>query len=402
MIPYDHQIELTSPTFDILKEYGLVYLNMEERTGKTLISILVAEKCPNVKRILVITKKKALEGWHETLKEFKHTKEFVVVNYHSAHKAEGEFQLAILDEAHNYISCFPTRKTIWNKVNKLVYGLPIIYMSATSSAQGRHLLFNQLALSHWSPFKKYKDYYAWWREYGIPNQLYLHGRYIEQWNKVDNDRVWEEVKHLFITKTRIELGFEQEPEDKLHYIELDKTTIAVYNELRKEKIIEFKAGWLVADSSMKLRSSLHSLEGGTIILKDDLTDKPTYHILANREKIDYILKTWGDTTDVVIMYNYKAEKLKLEKEFKNAKLLQATSYAEGIDLSKYRHLIIYSQDFSTARHTQRRARQANKNRKEEITVHFLLVKKAISDQVYKTVSINKMNFVDSTYNSEDI
>lgn len=77
--------------------------------------------------------------------------------------------------------------------------------------------------------------------------------------------------------------------------------------------------------------------------------------------------------------------------------MQATSYAEGVDLHKYKHLIIYSQDFSTARHTQRRARQANKARHEAITVHFLLVKKGCSEQVYKTVSVNKKNFVDSVF-----
>ena len=70
---------------------------------------------------------------------------------------------------------------------------------------------------------------------------------------------------------------------------------------------------------------------------------------------------------------------------------------ECIDLSKIKYLIIYSQDFSTARHTQRRARQANREREDEIKVHFLLVKNALSDQVYESVSINKINFVDSVY-----
>ena len=63
----------------------------------------------------------------------------------------------------------------------------------------------------------------------------------------------------------------------------------------------------------------------------------------------------------------------------------------------YKHLVIYSQNWSTAQHTQRRARQANKERKEPILVHFLLMKNAISDQVYKTVALNKRNFVDSVF-----
>ena len=102
------------------------------------------------------------------------------------------------------------------------------------------------------------------------------------------------------------------------------------------------------------------------------------------------------------MFQYKADLMKLERHFKNARLLQATSYAEGVDLSTYKHLVIYSQDFSTSKHTQRRARQANLERKEPINVHFLLVKKAISEQVYKTVSLNKTNFVDSVFEREEI
>ncbi len=403
MKPWDFQLQLSTQGFKILKEYGLVYLNMEERTGKTLTAILIAEESPLVSRVLVVTKKKALEGWEDTLKRCFHLCAYTVINYHSIDKVKiKDFDLIILDEAHNYISAFPKRKAIWDKVIKYTKGKPIIYMSATSSAQGRHLLFNQLALSSWSPWANHKNGYHWHREYGIPDEIYLYGRYIEKYDKVDNERVWDECKHLFIIKTRKELGFDKEPGDVLHYIELDKTTKEVYNELQKDKIIEMRAGMLIADSSMKLRTALHSIEGGTVILKDEITEKPRYIVLTNREKVDYILSTWGDTKDMVIMFQYKAEKIKLGDIFKNALILQATSYAEGIDLSKYKHLIIYSQDFSTARHTQRRARQANKERTEEIDVHFLLVKKAMSEQVYDTVSVNKINFVDSTYIREEI
>jgi hypothetical protein len=100
---------------------------------------------------------------------------------------------------------------------------------------------------------------------------------------------------------------------------------------------------------------------------------------------------------MVIMYQYIAEGQKLRASFKNALILQGTSFAEGIDLHAYKHLIIYSQDFSTARHTQRRARQANLNRLEPIKVHYILVKGGISSNVYKSVSVNKKNFVDTVF-----
>jgi len=138
------------------------------------------------------------------------------------------------------------------------------------------------------------------------------------------------------------------------------------------------------------------IEGG--VAKED----KEYYQLENKEKIDAILRDFGDREDTVIMYHYKAEERKLRGYFKRSRLLQATSYAEGVDLSAYRHLIIYSQDFSTARHSQRRARQANKKRDTAIKVHFYLVKGGISEQVYKVVSLNKENFIDKMFVKETL
>lgn len=59
-------------------------------------------------------------------------------------------------------------------------------------------------------------------------------------------------------------------------------------------------------------------------------------------------------------------------------------------------------DFSTAKYTQRRARQCNMKRDTPIDFHFLLVKGGISEQVYKTVAINRTNFVDSYFKKQEI
>jgi hypothetical protein len=132
----------------------------------------------------------------------------------------------------------------------------------------------------------------------------------------------------------------------------------------------------------------------------DATICHAYYTLENNERIEYILNIFGDSDNLCIMYNYIAEEYKLKEYFKHAKILQATSFAEGVDLAHIKDLVIYSQDFSTARHVQRRARQASKNRVEPIEVHFLLTKKAVSEQVYETVAINQKNFVDSTFKRE--
>jgi hypothetical protein len=391
VIPYPHQLELANEGYEILKKHMIVYLATEERTGKTLASILIAEMCDNVDRVLVLTKKKAVQDWKDTLVQFPHDKKYTVTNYHQCRKMARP-NLLILDESHNYISGCPDQPSMQKYIKENIsMGIPIIYLSATPHAQGYQMLYHQLALSTWSPWHRYKNFRHWFAKYGIPSTVWVNSRERAVYTKTHEDLVLPNVQHLFITRTRKELNFPHEPVDQLHYIELDESTKEIYNELLKDKMYEFGENALICDSPMKLRTSLHMLEGGVAKI-----DTQYFHF-ANCEKILYILETWGDTEDLVIYYQYIAEGRKLRRIFKKATILQGTSNAEGIDLAHKETIVIYSQDFSTARHSQRRARQAAKHRDKPITVHFLLVKKATSAQVYRTVSINKQNFVDSVF-----
>jgi len=408
MKPYDHQLELANEGYDILKEHMIVYLATEERTGKTLASILIAEMCDNIKSVLVLTKlgknRKVIKGWKDTLKAFPHDKKYTVVNYHQMYKVS-RHDLLILDEAHNYISGCPDQPAMHKHIQQwLSPQVPIIYLSATPHAQGYQMLYHQFSLSTWSPWRRYKNFRQWFSHYGIPTDIYVNQKRRAIYTNTHEDLVLPDINHLFITRTRKELGFPHEPIDKLHYIELDQSTKEIYNELIKDKVYEWGENALVCDVPIKLRSSLHMLEGGVakthvsaVKTNGEAYLKPVFHIFNNTEKIDYIMSTWGDTEDLVIYYQYIAEGAKLRYYFKKAHVLQGTSNAEGIDLAHVETIIVYSQDFSTARHSQRRARQAAKHRDKPITVHFLLVKEAVSAQVYKTVSINKQNFVDSVF-----
>lgn len=395
MTPWLHQIELAEQGYQLLKEHMIVYFAMEERTGKTVTCLLTAEHTSAaVKNVLIITKKKALDGWVGTLAKLSGLKKtYQVASYHSAGKVTIKPDLVILDESHSYISGVPKPSAMWKTIAGLTKNCPIIYSSATPAAQGPHLLYHQFALSSWSPWKKYPSFYAWFKSFGIPKSIYVGQREVRQYSNTV-DYTFETVAHLFITKTRAELSFAHEPADKLHYVQLSDETKLQYNTLLKKKVIvleEAPLTPLICDTGGKLRAALHMLEGG--VAKVD----SSYCVLGNVEKVDYIKQHFGDVPTLVIMYNYIAEGEKLREAFKSAVILQASSFAEGVDLSMYEDLVIYSQNWSTAQHSQRRARQANKLRATPITVHFLLVAKAISEQCYTAVALNKVNFVDSIY-----
>lgn len=402
MKPYPHQTELAEKAKELLAKYNIAYLTMAERTGKSLTGLLALEG----KNVLVITKKAAISGWQETLDACPWLKgNFELINYHSAHKCSGDYDAIVLDESHAYCSANPKKAKygkLWRDVEIICRNKPIIFMSATPSAQGYHQLYNTLKLSSFSPFKRFNNFYRFYDEYAERDpygQFFMvrtsSTKYVKDYTRVVA-LCKHEVKHLFITKTRKELNFKQEPTDILHFIQLESRTKKWYNTLITSKVLIGKNSTLIADTSMKLRTSLHMLEGGVLKIDDEYIQMP------NHEKIDYIKSNWGDTKDIAIMYQYVAEGTKLRATFKNAYIYQGITFAEGVDLSHIKHLIIYSQDFSTSRHTQRRARQCNKNRKDTIDVHFLLTKKGISHQVYKTVSVNKKNYVDTYFEREEI
>lgn len=395
MKPYQHQIGISSQALDILRKHMIVYLAMQERTGKTLTSILICEqtKCNN---ILVITKKKALVGWIDTLSKYKHNKTYECINYESLHKCTFKPDLVIIDEAHSNLGAYPKVGKMWKEVFKFTKGKPIIYLSATPSAQTYAQLYHQFKLSSWTPWIKYQSFYNWHKDYGIENIIYLGGRQIKQYNEVKSEKVMKDVEHLFISYTRTELGFEHEPNDILHYIDLSSEIKEYYNSLLKDRVATVTGTEVIADTVMALRTKLHQIEGST--LKQE--DKNIF--LSKIDKIDYILKTWGDSDNLVIFYQYQNELSLLKQTFKSATILQGTSFAEGVDLSMYETCVVYSMDFSTAKYTQRRARQCNMKRDTPIDFHFLLVKGAISEQVYQTVAVNRTNFVDSYFNKQEI
>lgn len=401
------------------------YFNWEERTGKTLTAMLACELV-GYKNVLVLTKLKAIPSWTKAIKNTDLQSRFYVINYEQLGKYKeykkgrkkmrrlslsvnpDNYDAVICDEAHNYLSKFPKPSQMFYLVKVAVQDKPVLYLSATSNAQSPSQLFHQMRVSKNTPWQEYTDFYDWWREYGEEDLKRIGpNRFQESYKKVDKERVWNDLDSNVSYKKRADAGFKHEPEDVLHFVELSAETKELYNTLIKKKVADLPDGnQLIADSVMRERTYLHQIEGGTYLLtreevipekKGQTKTVREKHMLSNTEKIDYILKTWGDVSSLVIMFHFRAEEDKLKKAFKNAKLLQSTSNAEGVDLSMYKTLVIYSQDYSTAKHSQRRARMANINRKEEIKVHFLLVKDAISAQVYETVSVNKQNFIDAYY-----
>ena len=123
--PYKHQVEISKQGSQILKEKGFIYLCMEERTGKTLTSLLIASEC-NFKNILIVTKKKVLAEWLKWIEEYFKTNldkdnkvSFNLINYESLHTLKAsDFDLVILDECHHALSGYPKPSKTYKLLKK--------------------------------------------------------------------------------------------------------------------------------------------------------------------------------------------------------------------------------------------------------------------------------------------
>jgi len=391
MKPRDYQLLGAVDGYKILRQYGIVYYAWEERCGKSLTALALCEMT-KASRILIVTKKKAMQGWLDTLEKFEHLKSYEVINYHSVHKTVGDYDLIILDEAHSYIATLPKPGKLWKMLYPITKDKPIIYLSATPYPENLGQLYNQFRLTKYTPFK-YKNFYDFFRDVGVPSKTRTPYGLVETYSKYKDEKILAKCEHLFLYKTRKDLGFEHEPEDILHYYkQADSITTLQKEMLKTEMFRPFKPVDIPLDSPMKARTVAYQLEGGWV--KDAQLGCIS---IPYKDRIKAIQADFGDGENCAIMSHFTCEQEKLKDYFPKAMILSSTSHSEGIDLSHIDNLIIYSMDFSTGRFQQRRARQANYLRDTPIKVHYYFAKGSVSEAVYQTVAKKRTNFLKNSF-----
>jgi len=389
----EHQVEGSNWAIATLRKYGMAYLGWHERTGKTGTAISTIEQS-KAKACLIVTKKKAMPGWIEALANFPTEKIYVVINYESIHKVMGKFDIVVLDEAHHAISSFPKPSGTWKKVRVITKGLPILYLSATPYSEHLGLIYHQLKLSDWCPFKE-KNAYDFFRRYGIPSMTRTPMGLQETYKKFKDKEILEVIAPIFNFKTRADVGISVEPEVNVIKIKMNENSVLLMSNWVKDRVIYVDGHEIVGDSDAKLRSVHYQIEGGTIKV-DQKTWVGTHNNLYC-EKLVYILDNY-DLSNIAIMANFIAEREMLAKYLPGVRILSSDGDAEGVDLSDVEKLIIYSMSYKTSKYTQRIARQANHNRVLPILVDILVADKpGIGYAIYKSVAIKKENFIKNSY-----
>jgi hypothetical protein len=395
----DNQIKNANECTSILLKYGLVYLQHEVRTGKTLTALQIAENI-TAKNVLFITKKKAIESIKSDYNDFNFSFELDVINYESLHKVTKKYDLVILDEAHS-IGAFPKPSQRTKLLKEKFFNTRLVFLSGTPASESYSQWYHQFWISINSPFKNYTNFYKWAKDFTTPALIYTAYGQSNDYSKAIVPKIDKEINKIVHKFTQEEANFKNVINKHVIQIEMKPITYKLIEKLKKDKIVQGKEETIIADSGVKLMSKNHQLGSGTIIF-----DSGKVGIIDNTKAI-YIKENFNGK--LAIFYYFKEELNMLKdtfgdnitndiQEFNTTDkhfVGQQYSSAMGVNLSKADKLVYLNFGFSGTNFIQSLDRLTVKERLNT-DVYFILAKKTLDYQILKTVE-QKKNFTLKMY-----
>jgi hypothetical protein len=370
---------------------------MEVRTGKTLTAFATAHKF-GAKKVLFVTKKKAIDDIITQAKKLGLDLEIYVTNYEQLHNVSDEFDLIIIDEAHS-LGAFPTPSLRAKELKRICNGKPIIYLSGTPTPESFSQIYHQMWVSSFSPFEVYRNFYSWAKDYVDIRKKYLYGKQINDYSSAKKDLIEQKTKHLFLSFTQEDAGFTELVKENVLYVKMEASTYKFAERLRIDKIVTNKDGEAVlGDTAVKLMNKLHQIFSGTVIIDTPVREGKVF----DYTKAEFI-RDYFKGKKIAIFYKFAAEQMAIKwvmgkcyedpTDFNNASdgcfISQIVSGREGVNLSTADALVFYNIDFSATSYWQSRARIQTKDRTKEAQIYWVFSEGGIEDKIYKAVMDKK-------------
>jgi hypothetical protein len=443
----DYQEMLAKRAYNIIKDLGIVYLAIEMRVGKTMIALRTAELL-NGKKVLFVTKKKAIGSIEGDYRKCKFEFDLTVTNYEQLSKFKNQkYDVVIVDEAHS-IGAFPKPSQRTKMLRDIVKDSYLILASGTPSPESFSQLYHQFWISEKSPFvqrifndnsfddplkaereelKKEKEeleislkknddtasrkridqlekliasYYNWINFYywskvfvDVKNKV-ISGYRINDYKKAYKEKVMAILEKYFVRYTQKDAGFKQgEIQEKIIKVPCSKNIKSMVDILMKDRYYRFKDGSeVIADTAVKLQSKLHQAYSGTI-----KTDTGGIKFLDISKALFIREKYKGQK--IAIFYEFIAEGEILKKIISNwtdvpeifnrsddrTFVCQADSGSEGVNIASADVLIYYNIGFSARKYWQGRNRVQTLDRSKPALVHWLFSEGGIENKIYYTL-----------------
>jgi hypothetical protein len=400
-----YQREIVERGSDILLSNSILYLAMEVRTGKTITAFSIAEKVKAL-NVLFVTRKKAMTSIERDFESVKFSFELDLINYESLHKLTTEdieaFDLVICDEAHS-LGAFPLPSERTKQLRDIVGNRLLILLSGTPTPESWSQLYHQLYISAHSPWKQYRNFYAWAKDFVSVKKRYIYNREINDYTNADREKIEADTKHLFISFTQAEAGFEQMVEEEVMEVHMLAKTYTAADRLRKDKVLRTSEGMVVADTAVKVMTKLQQIYSGTVIVDETDSGEPIAQVFDVTKAEHICYKFAGQK--IAIFYKFKAEEMAIRSVFGTRVVDTPESFAmsgndavyisqiqsgrEGINLSSADCLVMYNIDFSAVSYWQARARLQSKDRTKPAKVYWVFAKGGIEAKIYERVKDKK-------------
>jgi superfamily II DNA or RNA helicase len=403
----DYQIKLSAQAAEVLEHKKIVYLAMEVRTGKTLTALNTA-KIFGAKKVLFLTKKKAISSIQWDYDNFGFDFDLKIINDESLHLVNETFDLIIHDEHHRF-GAFPKPNKVAQLFKKRYSKLPLIFLSGTPTPESHSQWFHQFWISDNSPFKQYTNFYKWAVDYVDVKEKRLGYAVIKDYSQAKEQLIRRITQHYIITFTQAQAGFTTSVNEMILECEMQPITNLIINKLKKNLVVKNTDGQVIlGDTGVKLMQKIHQLSSGTCKFEDGTSKVIDY------SKANFIFEKFTGVK-IAIFYKFKEEWNALSQvfgvenltndveEFDNSDkciALQIVSGREGISLQNAKYLVYYNIDFSATSYWQSRDRLTTMQRQSN-EVFWIFSKGGIEIDIYKTV-LKKRDYTLALFNQNNI
>ena len=403
----DYQIKLSAQAAEILEHKKIVYLAMEVRTGKTLTALNTA-KLFGAKKVLFLTKKKAISSIQWDFDNFGFDFDLTIINDESLHLVNESFDLIIHDEHHRF-GAFPKPNKVAQLFKKRYSKLPMIFLSGTPTPESYSQWFHQFWVSDHSPFKQYTNFYKWAVDYVDVKEKRLGYAIIKDYSQAKEQLIRRMTQHYIITFTQAQAGFTTSVNEMILECEMQPITNLIINKLKKNLVVKNTDGQVIlGDTGVKLMQKIHQLSSGTCKFEDG-TSK-----VIDLSKANFILDKFTGVK-IAIFYVFKEEWNALSQVFGSENLtndidefnntdkciaLQIVSGREGISLKNAKYLVYYNIAFSATSYWQSRDRLTTMQRQSN-EVFWIFSKGGIELDIYKTV-LKKRDYTLAIFNQNNL
>jgi len=402
----DYQIKISAQAAEVLEHKNIVYLAMEVRCGKTLTALNTA-KIFGAKKVLFLTKKKAISSIQWDYDNFNFDFDITIINDESLHLIEGNFDLIIHDEHHRF-GAYPKPNKVAQLFKKRYSKLPMIFLSGTPTPESHSQWFNQFWVSDYSPFKQYTNFYKWAIDYVDVKEKRLGYAVIKDYSQAKEQLIRRITQHYIITFTQAQAGFTTSVNEMILECEMQPITNLIINKLKKNLVVKNTDGQVIlGDTGVKLQQKHLQIASGTCKFEDGSSK------IIDNSKALFIKEKFSDHK-IAIFYKFKEELNMLKDVFKDKLTtdlddfnnsdkwiaLQFLSGREGVSLKMADYIVAINIDFSATTYFQFRDRMTTMDRKEN-TLFWVFSKdtkdlKSIERVVYQSV-LNKKDFTISIY-----